>query len=68
MRQHLVRSAVETVIRRNELAHTVYLIVWLESMADDFGQHGLPVEDLRKLIKQLRLQYRARRCHADQGQ
>ena len=61
MRQGLVRAAVEKVIRRNELAHTAYLISWLEAMADHFGQHGLPVDDLRKLIKRLRAQYRARR-------
>ena len=61
MRQRLVRAAVEKVIRRNELAHTAYLIEWLEGIADDFVSHGLPVEDLRQLIRQLRAQQRARR-------
>ena len=61
MRQRLVRAAVEKVIRRNELAHTAYLIKWLEGIADDFGSHGLPVDDLRQLIRQLRAQQRARR-------
>lgn len=61
MRQRLVRAAVAKVIRRNELAHTAYLITWLEGIADDFGRHGLPVDDLRDLIRQLRAQLRARR-------
>ncbi len=61
MRQRLVRAAVERVIRRNELAHTAYLIEWLEGIADDFGSHGLPVDDLRELIGELRAQLESRR-------
>ena len=60
MQRRLVRAAVEKVIRRNELAHTAYLINWLEGIADDFGRYGLPVDDLRELIRQLRAQQRER--------
>lgn len=55
-----VKRAVRALILRNELEGDLYLATWLESIADDFQQHGLEVEDLRAYVAKLRAEHKAR--------